>query len=341
MKTIEQYWKYALITFIICLGVIIFKESLIFLGGILGAFTMYVMVRNQMCYLVENKRFKRSIAAIIIIIEVILLILIPTFLAVWLLLNKINSIDLAPASMISTIENFSAAFKEKTDYDLFSTQNISSVTSYATKAVQIILGQVSSFLINSVVLVFILYFMLVSCRPMEAYLYDIMPFSVKNRKLVIHEIKVMVRSNAIGIPLLAVIQGAIATIGYIIFGTPDPVLFGFLTCFATILPLIGTALVWFPLAAYLAITGDWPSAIGLAIYSLVIISNVDNLIRFLLQKQMADTHPLITVFGVVIGLTLFGFWGVIFGPLLLSMFILCVNMFKKEYLDKAKEEHTR
>jgi len=334
--TKEQYWKYALIIFVICLGAVIFVELLPFLSGILGAITLYVLVRPQMFYLVEKKRFKKSIAATLIIIEVVLCILIPTFLAVWLLLGKINSIELAPSSIISTIQNYTDLFKEKTSYDLFSSENISSITTYATRVVQIILGQISSFLIQSLVLIFVLYFMLVSCRPMESYLIEILPFSTRNKKDVLKETKMMVRSNAIGVPLLAVIQGAIATIGYIIFGVPDPVLFGFLTCFATILPLIGTALIWFPLAAYLAVMNHWPSAIGLAVYALVVISNIDNLVRFMLQKKMADTHPLITVFGVIIGLTLFGFWGVIFGPLLLSMFILLFNMFKKEYLDKDK-----
>ena len=68
----------------------------------------------------------------------------------------------------------------------------------------------------------------------------------------------------------------------------------------------------------------------------LVISQLDNLIRFVIQKKMADIHPLITVFGVVIGLSLFGFMGVIFGPLLLSLFFLFVNMFKKGYLDGAK-----
>ena len=95
---------------------------------------------------------------------------------------------------------------------------------------------------------------------------------------------------------------------------------------------MGTTLVWFPLAAYMAILGDWPHAIGLLLYCGLIVTNIDNLIRFILQKKMADTHPLITIFGVVIGLSLFGFMGVIFGPLLISIFILCVNIFKEQYL---------
>jgi predicted PurR-regulated permease PerM len=96
---------------------------------------------------------------------------------------------------------------------------------------------------------------------------------------------------------------------------------------------LGTGLVWLPLSAYLALTGDWANALGLFAYSLLILTNIDNLIRFVLQKKLADTHPLVTIFGVIIGLSLFGFMGIIFGPILLSGFILCFHIFKVEYLE--------
>lgn len=67
----------------------------------------------------------------------------------------------------------------------------------------------------------------------------------------------------------------------------------------------------------------------------MVITQVDNLARFVLQKRMADTHPLVTIFGVIIGLSLFGFMGVIFGPVLLSIFIFCADLFKRRYLDEA------
>ena len=66
----------------------------------------------------------------------------------------------------------------------------------------------------------------------------------------------IVRSNAIGIPLLAVIQGGVAMIGYWIFGAPNILFAGFLTCFASIIPMVGTALVWFPIAVYMALIGN-------------------------------------------------------------------------------------
>lgn len=90
------------------------------------------------------------------------------------------------------------------------------------------------------------------------------------------------------------------------------------------------------IAIYMALIGNWLQAIGLAAFGALVISQLDNLIRFIIQKKMADIHPLITIFGVVIGLSLFGFMGVIFGPLLLSLFFLFVDMFKKGYLDGEK-----
>lgn len=292
------------------------------------------MVRGQMRYLTQKKNLGRALSAILIVIEAILCFLIPISVAVWLLVGELNNINLDPSSYISGIQHFNELIQQKTGYNVLSSENLISAASYLPKIGQILLDSVSSFIINSLVLVFVLYFMLIGGERMEKYLFSLLPFDDNNKKSVIHSVKMMVTSNAIGIPLLAIIQGVVATIGYIIFDAPSPILFGFLTCFATIIPLIGTSLIWFPLAVYLALTGDWFNAIGLAIYALIVISNSDNLIRFILQKKMADTHPLITVFGVIIGLTLFGFWGVIFGPLLLSVFILCIDIFKREYLDE-------
>lgn len=329
----EQYWKWSLIAIVGVLGVIIIYEALPFLSGVLGAFTLYLLVRKQMVYLKETRKLRQSVAATIILAEVVLCILIPTFLVLWLLLNRVQSYDLHPGVLITTIHDLVYKLQERTGYNLLSTDNISAMTAYISQGAQMIVSGASSFIVNCLVLLFVLYFMLIGGRKMEAYIYDILPFSETNKKKIINETHIIVRSNAIGIPLLAIIQGAIAAMGYFIFGAPSPILFGLITCFATIIPLLGTALVWFPLALYLYLSGSPASGIGLAIYALVVISNVDNVIRFLLQKKLADTHPLITIFGVVIGLTLFGFWGVIFGPLLVSLFILCFDLLKKDYID--------
>ena len=332
MSIKEQYWKYSLIVIILFMGVIIFRQITPFLGGLLGALTIYILVRGQMNHLVEKRKLKRSISALLITAETIFVFLIPLGLTVWMVANKLQDINLDPQAIIAPFEEAANIIKAKTGYYILGKDTVAYVISILPRIGQAIMGGISSFAVNIFVLVFVLYFMLIGGKKMEAYVNDILPFNETNTQEVIHEINMIVRANAIGIPLLAIIQGAIATLGYYLFDAPSALLFGFLTCFATVIPIVGTTLVWFPLAAYMAISGDWPHAIGLLLYCGLIVTNIDNLIRFILQKKMADTHPLITIFGVVIGLSLFGFMGVIFGPLLISIFILCVNIFKEQYL---------
>lgn len=333
MSIKEQYIRYSLIILIVLMGIALFKEFVPFLGGFLGASTIYIIVRGQMRRLTEQRGLNRNWAAMIILIESILCFLIPISAVVWLLVGELNNINLDPMEYVSGIQHFVHLVQEKTGYNLLSSDNLSSIASFIPKIGQILLNSVSSFVINALVLIFVLYFMLISGPKMESYLYSLLPFSKDYKKEVLTSINMLVKSNAIGIPLLAIIQGIFATIGYFVFSAPNPILFGFFTCFATIIPLVGTLVIWLPLTIYMGLTGDWFNAIGLMIYSLVVISNIDNLVRLMLQKKIADTHPLITVFGVVVGLPLFGFWGVIFGPLLLAIFVLCIDIFKREYLD--------
>ena len=332
----EKYWRYSLIAIILLMGVVIFRQITPFMGGLLGALTIYILVRGQLAYLIIRRKMKRYIAALLIIVETILVFLVPVGLSVWLLVDLLKHINLDPQTFIGPIQQTATAIKLKTGYDVLGNDTLSFVLSLIPRIGQIVMGSISSLIINLFVMIFVLYFMLIGGKRMEEYVDDILPFNDKNTQEVTHEIFMIVRSNAIGIPLLAVIQGGVAVIGYLIFNAPNIWLLGFFTCFATIIPMVGTALVWLPVCVYFAVTGDWFNAIGLFLYGSIVISQSDNLIRFILQKKMADIHPLITIFGVVIGLPIFGFMGVIFGPLLLSLFFLLVDMFKKEYLDSRK-----
>lgn len=277
MSVKEQYRKYSLITIILGLGLLLFLKMTPFMGGILGACTIYIMVRDQMLYLTQKKKIRKSVTAIILLIEAILCFLVPLSLAVWLLISKLQTVNVDTATFVDTITNLADWIHRKTEYDLLSKENISSIASILPGIGQFLMGGISSFAVNLFVLVFVLYFMLIGGTKMEQYIYELLPFSDSNKKHVMNEINMIVRANAIGIPLLAIIQGAIATLGYYLFDAPSALLFGFLTCFATVIPIVGTTLVWFPLAAYMAISGDWPHAIGLLLYCGLIVTNIDNL----------------------------------------------------------------
>lgn len=333
----ESYFRYSLIILILVLGWLMIAGLWSFVNGALGAVTVYVLVRGQSAYLTERWKLKPPAVAALILLEVSVCVVAPIYFLVWALIGRIQEVHVDVSQLIATVQHFILLVEEKTGYDVLSAGNIETATGYVTRGIQFVIGQIGSLIVTTVVMLFLLFFMLVGRERMEAYAYRLLPFDEHHKPAVKAEIYRMVRSNAIGIPLLAVIQGGIAMIGYWAAGVPSPALFGVVTAFATIVPLLGTGLVWAPLTAYLALSGQWIAAIGLAAYCGLVLINVDNVIRLVLQKKLADTHPLITVFGVILGLRLFGFWGVIFGPLLMSLFFLLADIFRRKYLDDPEK----
>ena len=137
-----------------------------------------------------------------------------------------------------------------------------------------------------------------------------------------------------GAPLLAILQGICAGLGFWIFGLDEPWFWGVICGFMSFLPVVGTAMVWIPAGIYMLTANTSWQGSGILIYGAIVITNIDNVFRFWLQKKFADVHPLVTVLGVIIGLNWFGIPGIVFGPLLLSYFLLMVKIYKEEYGEK-------
>lgn len=152
------------------------------------------------------------------------------------------------------------------------------------------------------------------------------------------ETKKLVKANALSIPLISIIQGLTATLGYFIFGVNEWALWGFLTGVFAFFPVIGTMIVWIPLVVYTFITGQTGMAIGLLLYSVIVTGNVDYIARITIMKKLGDVHPVITVLGVIVGLGLFGFIGLIFGPLLVNYIIVIFKIYMNEFVEPVAEE---
>ena len=335
----EQYWKYSLSIFIIGLGILLFRQAQPFMNGILGGFTLYILLRNFSNWL--QTKIKPLLAVWMITIGVTLFILIPVSLFSWAIVSQISGMHFDTQAIIQPAHQVIDIIEERTGFDLLSEKSLSFMVVQASSIGQKIMTGVSDLIVNLAVAIMLMFFMLWEGRKMEHYVSTIMPFEESNKREVLNKIQLMVRSNAIGIPLLAVIQGIISLGGYLLCDAPNPYLTALLTAFASIIPLVGTALIWIPVSIYFLIMGEWINALILLGYGGIIISQCDNLIRFLLQKKMANIHPLITIFGVVAGLPIFGFMGIIFGPLLVSLFLLFLDMFRKEYLLDGTEEEEK
>ena len=147
----------------------------------------------------------------------------------------------------------------------------------------------------------------------------------------------MVKANALGIPVICIVQGTVAALGYWIFGVEDWGMWGFVTCVFAFFPIVGTMIVWVPLVLYLFASGHILTGWGLTLYSFIVTGNVDYITRLGLLKRMGNVNPVLTVIGVIVGLNLFGFIGLIFGPLLVSYFVILVKIYMNEFTPIEQE----
>lgn len=320
-----------LLLVIILLALLLINQLFIFLPGFLGAITLYILLREPYFYLSIVKRWRKSLTALFFILCSLIVIGLPVFFSIQLLSSKLAVLLNNQAELIADAKIVGDKIYAVTGFQLLSEENIHNLQQQATKIIPGILNSSASVLSNFAIMFFLLYFLLTNGRKTEKFLGQFIPLKEENIDLLGSETKSMIRANAIGIPVLAIIQGIIATIGYKIFGVEDYGLWGFLTGVFSMVPIVGTAVIWVPLTAYLFATDKSGLGFGLLAYALILITNIDYVVRLTLLKKFMDVHPLITIFGVIIGIGLFGFWGVIFGPLLISYFIILIKIYINEF----------
>lgn len=320
-----------LLAAIIGLALLLFRELYAFFPGFLGAITWYILCRDAYSYLTEKKHWNRALAASLFLLGFVVCAGLPVYLGVRVMTTRLNSVFADTQEVMQVVRTFSGKIKEWTGQDLLTDENIGKLQKAVTGFIPTLLNSTASILANLIMLLFLSFFMFTSRRGMEQGLTRWIPLRDDNILILAKETKSMVRANAIGIPLISIIQGVAALLGYWIFGVKDYVLWGFLTGLFAFFPVVGTMAVWIPVVVYLFSSGHTGQAIGLGIYSLVVTGNIDTVARITILKGIGDVHPLVTVLGVIVGLKLFGFWGFIFGPLLVSYFLLLYKIYCAEY----------
>lgn len=334
----ELIFEWTLIGLLLILGGLLFVQAMPFLNGTLGAITLYILLRRTNIYLAN--RLSPGLAPWILTIAVAVFVVLPFSAAIWYIIELINNLDFDINVVIKRFADTIKYLESTTKLDLVSEKSIAFATAKVTAFMNSLVAGINDAAINLFTALLILFFLLAGGIRMERGIARCLPFNDRNKTIVINKVSTIVKSNAIGIPLLAMIQGTVAAVGYYICGVNNPIEFGVLTGFASMIPIVGSMLVWIPLAIVQYFEQGMLPAIYISLYGIVVISQSDNVLRMIVQKRMADTHPLVTIFGVIAGLPLFGFMGLIFGPLLVAMFLLFLEMFIKQYItcEYANEE---
>lgn len=322
---------------IILIGIIIFLTILfvlqlsIFLPGLLGGITLYILTRKEYQKLTQQKKWHKGLTAFLFILGSLIIISIPVYFSIRMVSPKINSLMNSQHEVMQGLKIFSDKIESSFGLKLFTDENTKSISTKISSFIPGLLNGTVNLLTNLLMMFFLLYYLLTNGTAIEKYLNHIIPLEPENVDKLASETILMIRANAIGIPIICIVQGTIAAIGYLIFGVKEWAMWGFVTGVFAFFPLVGTMIIWVPLVIYLYSTGQNFTATWLTFYSIIITGNVDYITRLGLLKKMGNVHPMVTVLGVIAGLKLFGFMGLIFGPLLISYFIILIKIYINEF----------
>ena len=320
-----------LLLFILLLGVILFGELKTFIPAFLGSYTLYVIMRKYMFVLEDKYKIRRSAAAFLLMFLSFIIILLPIYILINMMASKIAFAIQHFNDVLVSLKHFIQKYEVKYHVDILTEQNIRKVTNWGAQTLPQILNATLGTLVAIIVIYFILFFMLTQGRWMESKFYEWAPLKDENLLLLRKDLNKMVLSNAIGIPLIAFLQGVVGLIGYLIIGVPEPWFWFIITAFTALMPVVGAALAYIPLSLLLFADGDNVRDVITLVFGLGVIGSVDNIFRFWFAKRLGDVHPLITVFGVIIGVNMFGFIGIIFGPIVISLFLIMIRIYASEF----------
>ena len=210
---------------------------------------------------------------------------------------------------------------------------VSSFTSGALGGVSQVLDVAANLFIGLSFMLFLTFYLVRDGGDLVQWLKDVstLPEDIEDR--LIAEMSNTTSAVLKGHILVAVAQGVVAGIGLWIFGVPNNLFWTFIMVILSIIPIVGSMVVWVPASLYLAFSGNVVSAAGLVVYGLIVVGMTDNLLRPLVVDESADLHPAAIIIGVLGGVSVFGAVGLFIGPIVLAALKSVLKVFINNYSD--------
>ena len=315
---------------------VLFLNLNFFIPSVLGAYTFYVLLRAPLFHLSERWKWPTKLSAAILMLLSFVAILLPFNWVFMMLRGKVISLFQNSDTLLQNVDQVIKSIEIKYSVSLLTPDNLKTITDWSVNEVQVVVGATVSGLGLLLATYFILWFMLMDGKKMEQSFFDWLPIRQENVEFVKKQLHEMVWGNALGIPLMGVVQGLAGFLIYWLADVPDPWLWFAITFLAGMIPIVGVSLAYIPLSLILLSQGEEGKALLIFLYGLIIVGSVDNLARMWFLRKINKTHPLVTLFGVISGLKMFGFIGFIFGPILIALLILLIQIYQKEFIQKTQ-----
>ena len=183
------------------------------------------------------------------------------------------------------------------------------------------------------VVIFSLFFFLLDGEAFVEWAWGLAPLTDEHRGLVSRTFVEIIKSAVLGSGLVAIVQGGLGGLAFGIVGFPG-ILWGCVMVFTSLVPVIGTAIVWVPASVVLFVQGSTGAGVFLLVWGVFVISGADNVIRIFVVKGPVRMHPLLIFFSVLGGIKLAGLLGVVYGPLVLAMVQTLLEIFRGEFMGR-------
>ncbi len=320
-----------------------------FIDTLILAIVLATMFHPLQIFLERRLKGSKNLAALIIVLIITFVIAIPVFVFTstlvtqgldtvnrtndWLREGKLQQLAQDPR-----INDFLGKMQERFPFLEVSKAEISNDILYLSRTIgQFLLGKVASILSNVAslvahffIMIFIAFYLVRDGREMVNNIRYYIPLRAEQEDRIINGISVVTKSVLLGTFLTAICQGLAAGVAYAILGFPG-LFWGTLTALASLIPLVGTYLIWVPIALYLVLLGEIKSAVFLAIWSAVASGIIDNLVRPLLMKGKSKMSPFYIFLAILGGVQYFGLQGILYGPLILSFAMIMLFIYGVEY----------
>jgi predicted PurR-regulated permease PerM len=206
----------------------------------------------------------------------------------------------------------------------FTTGTRSALQSAASVGGTVMIG-VAGTLVGFFLMLFLLFFLLRDGSTMMHHLTRLIPLDESRRGALVRDVSAALRAVVFGTAATAVIQGTLIGIGFALANLPSPVVLGVFAIIAAFIPVVGTAVVLVPAILYLAFTGHWGATIFLAVWALLIVA-AEQLLRPMISARHGSVPTLAVFIGAIGGVAVFGFLGIVIGPVLLSLVVALVRI---------------
>jgi predicted PurR-regulated permease PerM len=320
----------------------------IFMAGLFSAMVMPVHRR-----LTKKMGDRETLASVLTILAIIVLVLTPFTVLITLVVAQAIHVGQSVTPWVQSFINEPTtltAYLEKLPYY----QEILPYRDVIVKKAGELVGTVSTFLIDSlssftkltidaifssVIMLYVMFYFLTMGDLLLQKILFFLPLDDLNEQRLLNRFTSVARATIKGSLIIGIMQGTICGIAFAIAGIDGPVFWGSLMAVMSIIPALGTAIVWFPALIVLALAGNYTGVIVLALLCGAIAGNLDNIVRPRLVGKDTEMHDLFVLFGTLGGLSMFGLLGIIIGPIVTALFITIWEIYGvafKDYLPNVE-----